>query len=422
MTVQAQEILTYRDENFSLIGAPLNSFLEKRKDIEFGMFTTAHWRGYQGHWLLKDNKLYLTQLQSANHTLKDIFKTDEPVFAEWFTGTLEFGFGDYQHDHWWGYYENYLWLNIDKGKIIDKKITKNFSNEILLEFGKYKGRKFQEVLYGKIKDNTYTTIRKFIESLLTFIAKNDFKFKVLCPHFKIEAEDIEVVKEIRSYGIEYFLTQNYIATSSKVFWENSNDDNRAERLSSLLEKILSSDFAAIFTLTKQTLETDAEIDEHSVLINPDISYLNWALKTVEFFSVSSSYLSETFKLKKLKTFKITRLNKTVFEYDPVLESEEYKFPLSIQTINQEKFEKKNKVKYDTNHNFYVPDISTAEMMSLYGFYLDENYVSDNNESEYMGDNETYDDYDNYYDTNDWLSDAAGTDDPETMNDVYWNLD
>lgn len=32
-------------------------------------------------------------------------------------------------------------------------------------------------------------------------------------------------------------------------------------------------------------------------------------------------------------------------------------------------------------------------------------------------------YDDYYNNNDnWLIDAAGCDDPEVMNDVYWNLD
>lgn len=34
--------------------------------------------------------------------------------------------------------------------------------------------------------------------------------------------------------------------------------------------------------------------------------------------------------------------------------------------------------------------------------------------------DVYDDY--YYDKNNWLEDAAGTNDPETMNDVFWNLD
>lgn len=31
-------------------------------------------------------------------------------------------------------------------------------------------------------------------------------------------------------------------------------------------------------------------------------------------------------------------------------------------------------------------------------------------------------YYNYYDSSNWLADASGTDDPEVMNDVYWNLD
>lgn len=31
-------------------------------------------------------------------------------------------------------------------------------------------------------------------------------------------------------------------------------------------------------------------------------------------------------------------------------------------------------------------------------------------------------YEDRYDENNWLEDAAGTNDPETMNDVYWNLD
>lgn len=31
-------------------------------------------------------------------------------------------------------------------------------------------------------------------------------------------------------------------------------------------------------------------------------------------------------------------------------------------------------------------------------------------------------YNHYYDRNNWLADASGTDDLEVMNDVYWNLD
>jgi hypothetical protein len=72
-----------------------------------------------------------------------------------------------------------------------------------------------------------------------------------------------LVREIRDFGVEYFLTQNYIATSSKVFWENSNEDERASKLSDLLKRILHSYFNKPFTLTKQNLET-AEIAEKTI--------------------------------------------------------------------------------------------------------------------------------------------------------------
>lgn len=93
---------------------------------------------------------------------------------------------------------------------------------------------------------------------------------------------MELVKETREYGVEYFLTQNSIATSTKLFWENSNSDDRAEKLSELLEKIFQSDFTIPLTLTKQTFNQETELAENTVLINPDINYLNWALKNVEF--------------------------------------------------------------------------------------------------------------------------------------------
>ena len=418
MTVQAQEVLTYRDDTFSLIGAPLNPFLEKNEQIKFGMYTTAHWRGYQGYWLLKNDCLYITNLESSNYSFKDIFKTDEPVLADWYSGVLQFGFGEFYYDHWWGYYDNYVWLKIENGKVVEKKIIKTFQHDNPLTFGKYKGKTFNEILYGKIRNNTYTTIRNLFDCIMLFISKNDYQFKVQCGHFTIEPEDLKLVKEVREYGTDYFLTQNYIATSTKVFWENSNDDDRAERLSVLLEKIFNSDFTIPFTLTKETVSTEVGIAENTLLVNPDISYLNWALKTVEYFSISPKALSETFKVKRLKTFKTNRLNKTIFEYEPIIEIVDYKFPEQTQTINLQKFEKQNQVVFDNENKLLVPNLPMEQMMLSYGFYLDETYTAPISDYESHDDNEP----DYYYNSDDWLIDAAGTDDPETMNDAYWNMD
>lgn len=418
MTVQAQESLEYRDEKYALIGAPLYQYLEQHKEIQFEDYSTAHWSGYQGYWLLEDNQLYLTNLESTNYTIQDIFKTDEPVLAEWFTGKLQFGIGNFHPDHWWGLYDNYVWLNIENGVVKERKIIKGIDQEVEFKFGKYKGKKLEEVLNGKIQRNTYTTIKDFILCLLEFIRDKEFKHKVQCPHFKVTEQDVELVREIRDYGIDYFITQNFIATSSNVFWENSNEDERASKLSDLLERILSSDFTKPFTLTKQNLET-AETAKESVLINGDLQYLNWALKTVEFFAIPPNQLEKEFSLKRLKKLSINRLNEFVFEYEPILETINYKFSENIVKLNREKFEKINKVIYDNENQFYLLNLTESELMNEFGHYLDENHI----EQEVVDfDNYQYQDKDYYYDPDDWLRDAAGTDDPEVMNDVYWNLD
>lgn len=418
MTVQAQESLEYRDEKYSLIGAPLNLFLEQNKQIKFEDYSTAHWRGYQGYWLLQEDKLYLTNIESANYKMQDLFKTDKPVLADWFSGQLEFGIGNFHHDHWWGFYDSYVWLNVENGEVVDKKIVKRFNQETEFKFGKYKGKKLEEVLNGKIQRNTFTTIKDFAICLLEFIQDKDYSFKVQCPHFRVTEQDVELVREIRDYGIEYFLTQSYIATSSKVFWENSNEDERASKLSKLLEKILLSDFTKPFTLTKQNLE-NAEIAEQTTLINGDLQYINWALKTVEFFAIPPNQLEKEFSLKRLKTLSIKRLNDFIFEYEPVLETIKYKFPENIIKVNKEKFEKINNVKYDVENQFYLPNLTEKELMNEFGHYLDENHI----EQEVVEfDNFQHHRNDYYYDPDDWLRDAAGTDDPEVMNDVYWNLD
>lgn len=416
MTVQAQEILTYRNETFSLNEAPLSPFLEKNKDIRFEMFTTAHWRGYQGHWLLKGDHLYITNLESSNYTFKDLFNSTAPVLADWYSGILKFGFGDYHYDHWWGYYDSYVWLKFENGKVVDKKITKNFNSEYPISFGKYKGKKLDDILCGKIKRNTYTTIRDLFDCVLSFISQKDYAYKVQTGHFEITPEDIELVKETREYGIAYFLTQNFIATSTKVFWENSNDDDRAEKLSVLLEKVFQSDFTIPFTLTKQTFSKETEIAENSLLLNPDVNYLNWALKNVGFFTINPLFLNETFKLKRLKSFKTNRLNKTIFEYEPIIENVDYKFPHETLRLNQQKFEKANSVLVDFENKLLIPDLTSEEMMLQYGYYLDETYEPP------IAYNNNYGNRDYYYHSRDWLIDAAGTDDPETMNDAYWNLD
>lgn len=373
MTVQADEVLKYRDKYYGLSGMPLSQYLDKHKEIQFEENSSAHWRGYQGYWLLEDEKLFLTDLESTNFTMHDIFKTHEPVFAKWFSGKLEFGIGNYYPDKWIGTYDFYVWLNFENGKVIDKKILKHFDKQPEFFFGKYKGKKFNEVLYGKINRNIYRTIRDFITSILEFIKEKDYRYRVQCPLFSISDQDIELIREIREYGIEYFITQSYIAISSNEFWENSIDDERASKLSILLEKILTSDFKKLNIISRQNIEADI-ISEKTILINGDSQYLIWALKTVRYFSVPPNQLEKEFIIRRLKTFKVNRLNKYVFDYEPIIETITYKFPEKTIKVNRKKFEKSNKVIYDSGKAFYTPDLSESELLNEFGYYLDENYI------------------------------------------------
>lgn len=373
MTVQAKEKLEYRDEKYSLIGEPLQPYLENNREIEFEIFSTSNWRGYQGYWLLKSDNLYLTNIESYNYTMSDLFKSEEPVLAEWFSGHLEFGIGKFYIDNCRDNYNNYIWLNIEMGKVIDKKVIKRFDEEPEFTFGKYKGKKIEDVLNGKIKRNTYITIKYFISCLLEFIVYKDYGFKVQCPHFEVTQKDVELVSEIRNYGIEYFLTQNCIAISSKDLLENSLKDERASKFSNLLEKILSSDFTKSFILTTQDLEI-AEIAEHTVLVNGDLQYLILTLRTVEFFSIPPNILEKEFLLKRLKKLNINRLNNCVFEYEPILETFKYMFSEHIIMINREKFEKTYKVKYDFENNLYTSNLNKKELVNKFGHYLDENHI------------------------------------------------
>jgi hypothetical protein len=363
--------------------------------------------------------------------MTDLFQSQEPVLADWYSGQLEFGIGKFTYNDWWGYYDNYVWLNVENGKVIEKKITRRFYQETELNFGKYKGKKFEEILHGKIQRNTYTTIKDFITSLLEFIRDKEYGFKVQCPYFKVTELDVELVREIRKYGIEYFLTQNFIATSSKVFWENSNEDERASKLSILLEKILTSDFTKPSTLSKHDLHT-AEIAEKTVLLNGDLQYLNWALKTIEFFTIPPNQLDKEFSIKILKSLKINRLNDFVFEYEPIIETIKYKFLDNIIMVNREKFEKINKVKYDSEYELYTLDVTDKELNNEFGYFLDENHTSQqyvdfeshhhDHIDSYSG-RGSYGQYAGFYaqDVED-LSDDFINDVLDGDPDAYWNID
>ncbi|WP_091147521.1 exodeoxyribonuclease X C-terminal domain-containing protein [Flavobacterium caeni] len=140
------------------------------------------------------------------------------------------------------------------------------------------------------------------------------------------------------------------------------------------------DWNSEFEFGKFKGETLKSISEHNM------NYIHWCLKNVEWFCVKDEIFENITLVKEYKFLEKKFKNSTIQKYElEILEKLKlfYESLLKIHNDKTEQFE-----------------LQVAR------------------ETEYE---EEYDDSDHYnYDN--WLSDAAGTDDPETMRDVYWNLD
>lgn len=415
--VKPYEFVEYRNESLELVCNknlgndnriwPLQSILETKNLIGY----------YEAKWKIMDSKFYLKELINCDKKIKDNFDLSEPLLAYWIDGTLELGLGEQIETYGEKKYNYHLLLHIEKGIILDKKIIKNFSLSFDFNFGKYKGQEFADVLYGKFRFETHYIVTNYIKSVLDFITKSDYDKKIICPYFEITEKDIETVKYAREYGIEYFLTHTYIAVGSQSIYDFDTDKpiiNISSRVSEFLEKILTSNFSTLRTINKKGAID--KVSDETILINNDIQYINWAIKNVEKFIIHPKLLSNPHEIRKIKTFKTKRLNNSVFEFKPIFSISTFNFSDDIQQKNIEKFNQINNVIFERDLGAFLVNLNEKELMNEFGYYLDENFTK---QIEYR-DEFSYDDY--HYDRNNWLVDAAGTDDPEVMNDVYWNLD
>ena len=174
MTAQQREILLYQDKHFGMACEPLSQYISKHKiDLRLRPRSSMCWRGYHGKWEIIDDQLYLIQLtghgviqnkerfkagrlilrkkmkqglitpQQNGHLLKELkqdcfepidlslktlFKSDDKVFASWFTGVIPCPHGDllqYVHLGYHSVYEYTLLLTVHEGMIVEIKNVEN---------------------------------------------------------------------------------------------------------------------------------------------------------------------------------------------------------------------------------------------------------------------------------------------------------
>ena len=88
MTEQAADVLIYNGETTWVDRPPpLPGSHPRIWASHDGQLSTACWRGYIATWEIKDGRLYLVEL-SDRYTYR--LEGEEPIFAEWFSGDLDF--------------------------------------------------------------------------------------------------------------------------------------------------------------------------------------------------------------------------------------------------------------------------------------------------------------------------------------------
>ena len=175
------------------------------------------------------------------------------------------------------------------------------------------------------------------------------------------------------------------------------------------------------------------INDSTSKINPfvlDFKYIKWAIRNLKWFFLSPSFFESKFTVNQIVELKNTSNLLFEFKYKEneiivkdYLNEEDYMLNLLKQNI---KFDEVNKVytfkemTNDSFENYLLDDNISFDMVfdniEKWGkigkiidklTYYEEDYGDNNIETASEGD---------------WLRNAAGTDDPQTMNDVYWNLD
>lgn len=164
----------------------------------------------------------------------------------------------------------------------------------------------------------------------------------------------------------------------------------------------------------------------------DFEYIKWALRELNWFVLPPSFFHSQYKV--FKSIEITNNYRNfLFDYNYLDEKikisdylEEEYFNLNLDKINimynseENCFTFKNIVK-DSFLNYLLNDEITYEIVfsNKANFKNIYNYIKEYNKP--IEEENCFDDND-HYNRNDWLRDVSGTNDFETMNDVFWNLD
>lgn len=130
MTLQVQDIFTYKNETHPLYGEPLERYLKTiRLPHPLVAPSSACWRGYTAQWAIDNKKLFLIKwegyiLDCLEVDIKYLFPEQEIVFADWFSGAIHVALGDVAcmlHNGHVPVFEGRMILQFEKGILLSEQ-------------------------------------------------------------------------------------------------------------------------------------------------------------------------------------------------------------------------------------------------------------------------------------------------------------
>jgi len=134
MTAQFFERLIYKGKKVGMASEPLSIYLRGLKEpIKTSGINTACWRGYVGTWEIKENRLYLTGIETRDEQgnsvgIEYIFPGQKEVFASWYSGELRIPTGElleYMHAGYGSVFEKDIFLEIESGILVKERTVDN---------------------------------------------------------------------------------------------------------------------------------------------------------------------------------------------------------------------------------------------------------------------------------------------------------
>lgn len=158
-TAQYPDKILFNDIEYSLLTNPLEKYFEKNEDKrpKGDIMSTALWRGYVAKFEIIQNQLYVKDIEIEiwnkksddtewKSVIDEVFPKTEDRKIDWFNGILTLPYGElinYIHMGYGSTYENYIIIEIEKGKYIKSKDLnfKEYENLKERQFEAYKNSK-----------------------------------------------------------------------------------------------------------------------------------------------------------------------------------------------------------------------------------------------------------------------------------------